>query len=212
MSKTTLIIGAGIVAIVGMGLLIYFTLGTTVPGKAQPNSGTITSPRTGNTISTQSQDGGSNSVSAPLPKFTADPNKFVDNSKKLTFEERERLSLLIGNMAGVTQTYGYEDYNGINGVADYFTTPGQAALQNYVNGIKQNTQLGYRQYGVADSTAQILFYNNAKTNTYTATVYTIIYNLSDLKNPKISGHQIVEFELIRQGSGWKFNNISSYTK
>lgn len=211
MSKTTILIGAIIIAVVGGGLVFYFAFKTpSVPG-TQPG-GTTTSPRTGNPISTQSQVGGDASSSVPLPKFTADPNKLIDSTKKLSFEERQRLSLLIGNMAGTIQTYGYDDYADVLALSDYFTTKGQAALQSYVQQLEPNTKLGYRQYAVADSTAQIALYYNQATKVYTASVFTLIYDLSNLKNTEVSGRQIIDLELVRDGGNWKFNNVLLYTK
>lgn len=211
MSKTTILIGAILIALIGGGLVFYFAFKTPSTSGTQPG-GATNPPRTGNAISTQSQVGGDNSSSVPLPKFTADPNKFIDSTKKLSYEERQRLSLLIGNMAGTIQTYGYDDYADVLALSDYFTTKGQAALQAYVQQLEQNTKLGYRQYAVADSTAQMAFYYNQNAKLYTASVYTLIYDLSNPSNAKASGHQIIDFELVQNGTSWKFNNVSLYTK
>ncbi|MBL8031885.1 MAG: hypothetical protein JNK33_06230 [Candidatus Doudnabacteria bacterium] len=211
MSKTTILVGAIIFALVGGGLLFYFAFKAPAPAGTQPG-GTIIPGRTGNPISTQSQTDGGNLSSVPLPKFVPDPNKLIDSTKKLSFEERQRLSTFIGNMAGVVQTYGYQDFNGINGVADYFTVKGQTALKNYIEQLQAAAKPGYRQYGVADSTAQIALYYNQASKVYNASVYTLIYNLSNLKETKPAGHQIIDFELVYDGSNWKFNNVSLYTK
>lgn len=211
MSKTTLLIGAILIAVIGGGLIFYFALKTPATPGTQPGT-TTTSSSTGSTISTQSQIGGNNSASIPLPKFTADPNKFIDSTKKLSYEERQRLSLLIGNMAGTIQTYGYNDYKAILALSDYFTTKGQASLQTYVQQLEQTTKTGYRQYAVADSTAQMTFYYNPNAKIYTISVYTLIYDLSNLSSAKASGHQIIDFELVQNGTSWKFNNVSLYSK
>lgn len=211
MSKTTILVGAIIIALVGGGLVFYFALKTPTPTGTQPG-GSVAPTSGGGTISTQSQTGGDNSSSVPLPKFVPDPNKLIDSTKKLNFEERQRLSTFIGNMAGVVQTYGYQDFNGINGVSDYFTVKGQTALKNYIEQLQANTKPGYRQYGVADSTAQINLYYNQTSKIYTASVYVLVYNLSNLKDIKPAGHQIIDFELVHDGKTWKFNNVSLFTK
>lgn len=211
MSKTTILIGAILIALIGGGLVFYFAFKTPNPSTTQPGV-TTGSPRMGSPISTQSQVGGDTSSSVPLPKFTADPNKLIDSTKKLSYEERQRLSLLVGNMAGTIQTYGYNDYSEVLALSDYFTVKGQAALQAYVQQLEQNTKSGYRQYAVADSTAQIALYYNQATKVYTATVFTLIYNLSNLKNIEVSGRQIIDLELTRDGESWKFNNVSLYSK
>lgn len=211
MSKTTILIGAIIVAVIGGGLVFYFAFKTPSTSGVQPGGGS-TSLVTNNHISTQSQIGGDNTPSAPLPKFIADPNKLIDSSNKLSYDERQRLSILIGNMAGTIQTYGYDDYADVSSLSDYFTTKGQTALQAYVTQLEQNTKAGYRQYAVADSTAQIALYYNPNTKIYSASVYTLIYDISDPSNAKASGHQIIDFELVQNGASWKFNNISLYTK
>lgn len=211
MSKTTILIGAIIIAVIGGGLVFYFALKTPSTPGVQPG-GSPASLITGNHISTQSQVGGDNSSSVPLPKFIADPNKLIDSTKKLSYDERQRLALLIGNMAGTIQTYGYNDYADVAALSDYFTTKGQISFQAYVKQLEQNTKAGYRQYAVADSTAQITLYYNPNTKTYSASVYTLLYDISNLSNAKASGHQIIDFELVHNGSSWKFDNVSLYTK
>lgn len=212
MSKTTILVSALSIAVIGVALLFYFAVkNPSTPGSAQ-SSGTSTPLVAGNRISTQSQIGGDKTHSAPLPKFIPDPNKLFDSTKKLSFEERQRLSLFIGNMAGTIQTYGYDDFTDISALSDYFTTKGQATLQAYTTLLKQNTKTGYRQYAVADSTAQIALYYNPTTKVYTASVLTFVYDLSDLRNAKATREQIIDFELVRDGSKWKFENVSLYTK
>lgn len=208
-----MLIGAIIIALIGGGFIFYFAFQTpNKPGTESGTGGTPPSPYTGNSISTQSLVGETNGSSAILPKFIADPNKFLDSTKKLSYDERQRLSLFIGNMAGTIQTYGYKDYADVLALSDYFTTNGQAALQAYIEQLDKTTTQGYRQYAVADSTAQMSLFYNPNTQKYTISVYTLVYNLSDPNNSKASGHQVIDFELVQNGKNWKFNNVSLYSK
>ncbi len=159
-------------------------------------------------ISTQIPEGESSLPDLDIPQFTVDQSAIRDRGSNLSSKQQKDLAVFAGRFAGLYQTYGYEDYNTILGLMDYFETKtGQDAARMYIKGLQEKVLMGYSQHGLLSRQQPIEISYSASSKEYRVALQTDIYQLGTTQ--RLIKQTTADLVLVYVDT-WRIRKVSLY--